>query len=159
MPGDDRPLRRDISDTPPPCLGAHKGQPDRPDSSDEGSTPVQASGGVFQSTSPNSPPHGSIHGESPQVFNYGPIHNIGTAGNVWTGPNYGSVTMHSESDGFTVNLAGRLKISVKADHRYYACGDENALHRSSCTPGTRVAIIEFIILWATEMAYGSEPVY
>jgi NACHT domain len=57
------------------------------------------------------------------------------------------------------NLSIRLKISVKADHRYFAEGDEKALRRGSCTPGTRVVIIELIIQWAFDTSPGSVFVY
>jgi hypothetical protein len=46
-----------------------------------------------------------------------------------------------------------------ADYRYFANGDEKALRRGSCTPGTRVVIIELIIRWALDTSPGSVFVY
>ncbi|KAH6907258.1 hypothetical protein BKA70DRAFT_1401130 [Coprinopsis sp. MPI-PUGE-AT-0042] len=43
-----------------------------------------------------------------------------------------SITVESANE-FMINLANRLKICVRADHMYYASGDEAALRRGQCT--------------------------
>ncbi|KAH6880195.1 hypothetical protein BKA70DRAFT_1411870 [Coprinopsis sp. MPI-PUGE-AT-0042] len=96
---------------------------------------------------------------APQVNHYGPVYHIGTAGNVFSAPNFGSVTMISENEEIMVNLRSLLKVCVKADHMYYANSSETALRRCSCTPGTRVDILQGITLWAIDMSPTGERVY
>ncbi|KAH6880217.1 hypothetical protein BKA70DRAFT_193755 [Coprinopsis sp. MPI-PUGE-AT-0042] len=67
--------------------------------------------------------------------------------------------MISNHDEFMIKLRDRLKVCVKADHMYYADSSETALRRCSCTPGTRVDILQGVTLWAIDMSPGGERVY
>ncbi|KAH6896348.1 hypothetical protein BKA70DRAFT_1438269 [Coprinopsis sp. MPI-PUGE-AT-0042] len=113
-----------------------------------------------QNRPPRNPsPQEGFDGGLPQNVNYGPTYNIGTAGNVFAGVNYGPLTMISDNEAFILKLRDRLKVSIRADHMYYAGGEESALRHGSCTPGTRVNILQGVTHWATNTSAHSEIVY
>ncbi|KAH6890046.1 WD40-repeat-containing domain protein [Coprinopsis sp. MPI-PUGE-AT-0042] len=113
-----------------------------------------------QNRPPRNPsPQEGFDGGLPQSVNYGPTYNIGTAGNVFAGVNYGPLTMISDNEAFILKLRDRLKVSIRADHMYYAGGEESALRHGSCTPGTRVNILQGVTHWATNTSAHSEIVY
>ncbi|KAH6907740.1 WD40-repeat-containing domain protein [Coprinopsis sp. MPI-PUGE-AT-0042] len=102
-------------------------------------------GRVMETPFNNPQPFGGAHQRVP-AYNAGVTYNIGNAGNVFTGTNYGNVYMDSRSaDEFMMNLADRLKICHRADHLYHAPGQEAALRRGQCTPGTRIDIIQGVV--------------
>ncbi|KAH6896346.1 hypothetical protein BKA70DRAFT_1316204 [Coprinopsis sp. MPI-PUGE-AT-0042] len=90
-----------------------------------------------------------------------PRFNIATtAGNVFTQTNWGNVSVEPVvTSDFMTNLADRLKICLRAFHTYYPSGEESALHRGQCTPGTRIDILQGITHWAYSPSSRSENVY
>ncbi|RXW22644.1 hypothetical protein EST38_g3197 [Candolleomyces aberdarensis] len=56
-------------------------------------------------------------------------------------------------------LADHLKVSYKADHKYYVAGSEEGLRRTVCSPGTRDRIRKTIVKWANDTSPESQGIY
>ncbi|RXW23195.1 hypothetical protein EST38_g2668 [Candolleomyces aberdarensis] len=52
-----------------------------------------------------------------------------------------------------------LKVSYKADHKYYVAGSEESLRRTVCSPGTRDRIRNTIVKWANDTSPESQGIY
>ncbi|KAH6919064.1 hypothetical protein BKA70DRAFT_1394473, partial [Coprinopsis sp. MPI-PUGE-AT-0042] len=141
---------------PPSASSGEQGLIPRPVRNDE-----EPSMSTLDTSSASRSPLPPVQGpEEPPYHNYGTVNNIGKVGNSFSGTNFGTFIQNSnEEPNWLDALHSRLKISAKADHRYYPGGDEQALRRSGCTPGTRIRIIEAIIAWATNASASSEIIY
>ncbi|RXW18117.1 hypothetical protein EST38_g7740 [Candolleomyces aberdarensis] len=59
-----------------------------------------------------------------------------------------------------VFLLDHLKPSHIADHKFHLVGEKReVLRRATCTPGTRVSVLDSIIKWANDMSSESEDIY
>ncbi|KAF9524130.1 hypothetical protein CPB83DRAFT_861801 [Crepidotus variabilis] len=68
--------------------------------------------------------------------------------------------VHEIQEELRESLLERLKASPIADHKYHLEGEEGKkLRRQICTPGTRVRILDNIIVWANNTSPESPDIY